>query len=79
MKLTLHHLADGTFAAEIPTESGEPQIVFSAPFDDDAGRIDHYTVLASVLLRLYGLILPPMSETNLAEPGEETVTVRIAS
>lgn len=79
MKLTLHHLADGTFAAEIPTESGEPQIVFSAPFDDDAGRMDHYSVLAAALLRLFGLILPPMSETNLTEPGEETVTVRIAS
>ena len=79
MKLTLHHLADGTFAAEVPTESGEPQIVFSAPFDDDAGRMDHYSVLASVLLNLFGLILPPLSETSLTEPGEETVTVKIAS
>ena len=78
MKLTLHHLADGTFAAEVPTESGEPQIVFSAPFDDDAGRVDHYTVLAAVLLRMFGLILPPLSETHLTEPGEETVTAKTA-
>lgn len=78
MKLTLHHLADGTFAAEVPTESGEPQIVFSAPFDDDAGRMDHYTVLAAVLLRMFGLILPPLSETHLTEPGEETVTAKTA-
>ena len=78
MKLTLHHLADGTFAAEVPTESGDPQIVFSAPFDDDAGRMDHYTVLAAVLLRMFGLILPPLSETHLTEPGEETVTAKTA-
>lgn len=78
MKLTLHHLADGTFAAEVPTESGEPQIVFSAPFDDDAGRMDHYTVLAAVLLRMFGLILPPLSETHLTEPGEEIVTAKTA-
>ena len=79
MKLTLHHLADGTFAAEVPTETGEPSIVFSKPYDSDSGRIDHYTVLASVLLRMFGLILPPLSETSLTEPGEETVTVKIAS
>lgn len=78
MKLTLHHLADGTFAAEVPTESGDPQIVFSAPFDDDAGRMDHYTVLAAVLLRMFGLVLPPLSETHLTEPGEETVTAKTA-
>lgn len=78
MKLTLHHLADGTFAAEVPTESGEPQIVFSSPFDDDAGRMDHYTVLAAVLLRMFGLVLPPLSETHLTEPGEETVTAKTA-
>lgn len=78
MKLTLHHLTDGTFAAEVPTESGEPQIVFSAPFDDDAGRMDHYTVLAAVLLRMFGLVLPPLSETHLTEPGEETVTAKTA-
>ena len=79
MKLTLHHLADGTFAAEVPTETGEPSIVFSKPYDSDSGRIDHYTVLAFVLLRMFGLILPPLSETSLTEPGEETVTVKIAS
>ena len=78
MKLTVHHLPDGTFAAEVPTESGDPQIVFSAPFDDDAGRMDHYTVLAAVLLRMFGLVLPPLSETHLTEPGEETVTAKTA-
>ena len=78
MTLTLHHLPNGTFAAEVPTESGDPQIVFSAPFDDDAGRMDHYTVLAAVLLRMFGLILPPLSETHLTEPGEETVTAKTA-
>lgn len=78
MKLTLHHLPDGTFAAEIPTVTGEPKIVFSKPFDSDSGRIDHYTVLAAVLLRMFGLILPPLSETHLTEPGEETVTAKTA-
>lgn len=79
MKLTLHHLADGTFAAEVPTETGEPEIVFSKPYDSDSGRIDHYTILSAALLRMFGLILPPLSETNLTEPGEETVIVKIAS
>lgn len=79
MTLTLYHLADGTFAAEVPTESGEPQIVFSAPFDDDAGRMDHYSVLAHVLLSMFRIILPPISETGLIEPGEETVSVKVAS
>lgn len=78
MKLTLHHLPDGTFAAEVPTETGEPRIVFSRPFDSDSGRIDHYSILAAALLRLYGLVLPPISATNLKEPGEDTVTVKIA-
>lgn len=78
MTLTIHHLPDGTFAAEIPTESGEPKIVFSAPYDSDAGRIDQYSVLAAVLLRLCGLILPPISETNLTEPGADIVTAKIA-
>lgn len=78
MKLTLHHLPDGTFAAEVPTVTGEPKIVFSKPFDSDSGRIDHYTVLAAVLLRMFGLILPPLSETHLTEPGEETVTAKTA-
>ena len=78
MKLTVHHLPDGTFAAEVPTVTGEPKIVFSKPFDSDSGRIDHYTVLASALLRMFGLILPPLSETHLTEPGEETVTAKTA-
>ena len=78
MKLTVHHLPDGTFAAEVPTVTGEPKIVFSKPFDSDSGRIDHYTVLAAVLLRMFGLILPPLSETHLTEPGEETVTAKTA-
>ena len=78
MKVTVHHFPDGTFAVEIPTESGEPQLVFSAPLDDNAGRIDHYTVLAAALLRLYGLILPPISKTKLISPGEDTVPARFA-
>lgn len=79
MKLTLHHLPDGTFAAELPSSNAEPHIVFSALYDSDSGRIDQYSVLAAVLLRMFGLILPPLSETHLAEPGEETVTAKIAS
>ena len=79
MKLTLHHLPDGTFAAEIPTETGEPEIVFSSPFDSNAGRENQYTVLASALLRLYHMVLPPISETKLKEPGEESVIVKFAS
>lgn len=78
MSLTLHHLEDGTFAAEIPTEDGEKEIVFSSPYDDDAGRMDHYAILAHVLLTVFKIILPPISETNLKEPGEDTVRVKIA-
>lgn len=78
MKLTLHHLPDGTFAAEVPTVTGEPKIVFSKPFDSDSGRIDHYTVLAAVLLRMFGLVLPPIGETKLKEPGEQTVNAKLA-
>ena len=78
MTLTIHHLPDGTFAAEIPTETGELQIVFSAPYDDDAGRIDHYSVLARVLLSVFRIILPPINETKLNEPGKDTVPVKIA-
>jgi len=79
MKLTLHHLPDGTFAAELPSPNAEPHIVFSAPYDSDSGRIDQYSVLAAVLLRMFGLVIPPLSETHLTEPGEETVTAKIAS
>ena len=78
MILKIHHLEDGTFAAEVPTAEGEPEIVFSAPYDDDAGRIDHYTVLARVLLTLWGIVLPPISETKLKEPGQDSVPVKIA-
>lgn len=78
MNLTIHHLPDGTFAAEIPNETGESQIVFSAPYDDDAGRIDHYSVLARVLLSVFRIILPPINETKLNEPGKDTVPVKIA-
>lgn len=78
MNLILHHLSDGTFAAEVPTETGEPEIVFSSPYDSNAGRESQYQILAAVLLRLYGLILPSFAETNLDEPGEESVPVKIA-
>lgn len=79
LTLTLHHLPDGTFAAEVPTITGEPNIVFSKPFDSDSNRIDQYSVLAAALLRMFGLVLPPLSETHLTEPGEETVAAKFAS
>lgn len=79
MKLTLHHLDNGTFAAEIPTESGEKEIVFSSSYDTNAERVDHYSVLSRILRASWGIILPPISETGLTEPGEETVSVKVAS
>ena len=78
MKLTIHHLPDGTFAAEIPTGEEKPTVVFSSPYDSDAGRMDQYAVLSAVLLRLFRIVLPPVSETKLNEPGEDTVTAKIA-
>lgn len=72
MKLTLHHLKNGTFAAEVPTDAGNV-VVFSTPYDTDPGHSDQYTVLAEVLRRTFGLNLPPISETNLFDPGEDTV------
>lgn len=77
MTLTLHYLDDGTFAAEIPTEDGN-RIVFSKSYDTDPAHSNPYAVLAAVLLSMYRIILPPISETNLIEPGEADVTARIA-
>lgn len=70
MIVTVYHRKNGTFAAEIPTEKGNI-VVFSYPYDHDPGHSDPYNVLRNVIKDVYGLILPPISETNLIDPGEE--------
>lgn len=78
MTLTLHHLKNGTFAAEVPSPDG-PQIVFSSRYASDANRESQYTVLAALLKLAFGLVIPPLNETNLTEPGtDEEVTAKIA-
>lgn len=74
MTITVHHLKTGTFAAEIPGETGNI-VVFSSPYDHDPGHSDQYEVLRNVVRKTYGLILPPLYETHLIEPGEEKVLV----
>ena len=75
--LIMHHLQNGTFAAEIPTPDG-PALIFSSRYASDSNRESQYTILASLLRLAYGLILPPLCETKLIEPGKDEVTVRIA-
>ena len=78
MTLTLHHLKNGTFAAEVPSPDG-PQIVFSSNYASDSNRESQYTVLAALLKLAFGLVIPPLNETNLMEPGtDEEVTAKIA-
>lgn len=78
MTLTLHHLPNGTFAAEVPSPEG-PQIVFSARYASDANRESQYTVLAALLKLAFGLVIPPLNETKLTEPGtEQEVSAKIA-
>lgn len=78
MTLTLHHLENGTFAAEVPTSAGT-HIVFSSYYASDAGRESQYTILASLLRLAFGLVLPPLNETDLMEPGsDQEVTAKIA-
>lgn len=72
MTIKVHHRKNGTFAAEIPTGDGNI-IVFSHLHDHDPGHSDQYEVLRGVLLEVYGLILPPLSEVGLAEPGDAEV------
>ena len=78
MTVTLHHLKNGTFAAEVPSPDG-PQIVFSSNYASDSNRESQYTVLAALLKLAFGLVIPPLNETNLTEPGtEQEVTAKIA-
>ena len=78
MTLILHHLKNGTFAAEVPSPDG-PQIVFSSRYASDANRESQYTVLAALLKLAFGLVIPPLNETNLTEPGtEQEVSANIA-
>ena len=78
MTLTLHHLKNGTFAAEVPSPDGL-QIVFSSNYASDSNRESQYTVLAALLKLAFGLVIPPLNETSLTEPGtEQEVTAKIA-
>jgi len=78
MTLTIRHFNNGTFAAIVPSPAG-PQIVFSSRYESDANRESQYTVLAALLKLAFGLILPPLNETNLMEPGtEQEITAKIA-
>ncbi len=75
MIITVYHRKNGTFAAEIPAEEGNI-IVFSYQYDNDPGHSDQYDVLRNVMRDAYGLLLPPLSETSLIEPGEEKVIAK---
>lgn len=78
MTLTLHHLKNGTFAAEVPSPDG-PQIVFSSRYASDANRESQYAVLSALLKLAFGLVIPPLNETNLTEPGtDQEITAKIA-
>lgn len=78
MTLTIRHFNNGTFAAIVPSPDG-PQIVFSSRYASDSNRESQYTVLASLLRLAFGLILPPLNETKLAEPGtEQEISAKIA-
>lgn len=78
MTLTLHHLPNGTFAAEVPSPDG-PQIVFSSRYASDSNRESQYTVLAALLKLAFGLVIPPLNETKLTEPGtEQEISAKIA-
>ena len=76
MIVKVHHLKDGTFAAEIP-DIERPVVVRSNVFYSVHCHEDQYDVLRTALLKFYGLLLPPMWETNLLEPGEDEVQVKI--
>lgn len=78
MTLTIRHFNNGTFAAVVPSPAG-PQIVFSARYVSDSNRESQYDVLSALLKLAFGLILPPLNETKLMEPGsEQEVTAQIA-
>lgn len=78
MTLNIRHLPNGTFAAIVPSPDG-PQIVFSSRYASDSNRESQYTVLAAILKLAFGLVIPPLSETKLAEPGtEQEIAAKIA-
>lgn len=78
MTLTIRHFNNGTFAAIVPSPDG-PQIVFSSRYASDSNRESQYDVLSALLKLAFGLILPPLNETKLMEPGsEQEVTAKIA-
>ena len=76
MKITIHHLKSGDFAAEVTTPDG-PRLIFSSVYESDAARESPYEILSTALRRAFGIILPPLSETALLEPGSERITARI--
>lgn len=77
MTITMHHLKDGTFTAEVPTVEGTA-LIFSSRYASDSNRESQYDVLASLLEVVYHLVIPPLCETKLIEPGEAEVPVKIA-
>ena len=78
MTLTIRHYNNGTFAAVVPSPDG-PQIVFSARYASDSNRESQYDVLSALLKLAFGLVIPPLNETNLMEPGtEQEITAKIA-
>ena len=78
MTLTIRHFNNGTFAAVVPSPDG-PQIVFSSRYASDSNRESQYTVLAALLKLAFGLVIPPLNETKLTEPGsEQEITAKIA-
>lgn len=78
MSITIRHFNNGTFAAVVPFPDG-PQIVFSSRYASDSNRESQYTVLAALLKLAFGLVIPPLSETKLAEPGtEQEIAAKIA-
>ena len=78
MILTIRHFNNGTFAAVVPSPDG-PQIVFSSRYASDSNRESQYAILAALLKLAFGLVIPPLNETKLIEPGtEQEVTAKIA-
>ena len=78
MTLTIRHFNNGTFAAVVPSPDG-PQIVFSSRYASDANRESQYAVLSALLKLAFGLVIPPLNETNLTEPGtDQEITAKIA-